>query len=148
MPARKLTAFTIVELLVVLVIIGLLVGIVAYSSRAIQARSRSSTASSNAEMIMRKAESWRAALGSYPTYTQLSTGKINTADTTPTGPAESRVTDAANTLLDAATTNPTNELKTAYRSCSTGAQAEWYDDMSGTVKFIGVGGASSTAACT
>lgn len=148
MPVRKLTAFTIVELLVVLVIIGLLVGIVAYSSRAIQARSRSSTASANAEMVIRKAESWRAALGSYPTYAQLSTGKINAGDATLTGPAESRITDATNTLLDAATSTPTNELKTAYRACTTGAQTEWYDDISSAVKYIGVGGASSTAACS
>jgi len=148
MSTRKANGFTVVELLVVLVIIALLAGIVAYSSRSIQARSRSSTASSNAEMVIRKAESWRAALGSYPTYAQLSTGKINAGDATLTGPAESRITDATNTLLDAVTSNPTNELKTAYRACTTGAQTEWYDDISSAVKYIGVGGASSTAACS
>ena len=148
MSTRKANGFTVVELLVVLVIIALLAGIVAYSSRSIQARSRSSTASSNAEMVIRKAESWRAALGSYPTYAQLSTGKINAGDATLTGPAESRITDATNTLLDAATSTPTNELKTAYRACTTGAQTEWYDDISSAVKYIGVGGASSTAACS
>lgn len=148
MSTRRANGFTVVELLVVLVIIALLAGIVAYSSRSIQARSRSSTASSNAEMVIRKAESWRAALGSYPTYAQLSTGKINAGDATLTGPAESRITDATNTLLDAATSTPTNELKTAYRACTTGAQTEWYDDISSAVKYIGVGGASSTAACS
>lgn len=138
MSTQKANGFTVVELLVVLVIIALLAGIVAYhNSRSIQARSRSSTASSNAEMVIRKAESWRAALGSYPTYAQLSTGKINAGDATLTGPAESRITDATNTLLDAATSTPTNELKTAYRACTTGAQTEWYDDISSAVKPTG-----------
>lgn len=145
---NKSTGFTIAELLVVISIIAVLTSLVVVNYRSIQARSRSSNASASAELVARKAEAWKSALGTFPTYTQLSTGKINTTDTTLTGPAESRITDASNTLLNAAIANPTNELATAYRSCTTGAQVEWYDEITKSVKFIGVGGASSTAACS
>lgn len=141
-------AFTVIELILVMVIIASLT-IVAYSSyRAIQARSRSSTASSMATMVTKKAEAWHSALGVYPTYTQLSSGKINGADVTLTGPAESRVTDAASVLLNATSAEPSNEKQVAYKPCAAGgAQVEWYDALSSTVKYIGVGGGSSTAAC-
>ena len=149
MHMKKLKlGFTIVELLVVLVIIAVVSGIILVSYSAAQARSKSASAQTLANQVARKSEGWYSVLGGYPTYTQLSSGKINSADTTPTGPAESRVEDAANTISDGASTNPTNEKKVGYRSCTTGAQVEYYDAMSRTVKFIGVGGATSTAACT
>ncbi|OYX36979.1 hypothetical protein B7Z00_04060 [Candidatus Saccharibacteria bacterium 32-50-10] len=140
--------FTIIELLVAITIIAILFAATNVAYRSVQARSRSSTASSTAAMVTKKAESWYSALGTYPSYTQLSTGKINAADSTLTGPAESRITDAANILLNAATVNPTNEKQVAYKPCTAGgAQVEWYDAMTSTVKFTGVGGGSSTAAC-
>ena len=140
--------FTIIELLVAITIIAILFAATNVAYRSVQARSRSSTASSLAAMVTKKAESWYSALGTYPSYTQLSTGKINAADSTLTGPAESRITDAANILLNAATANPTNEEQVAYKPCiAGGAQVEWYDAMTSTVKFTGVGGGSSTAAC-
>lgn len=146
---NKVKGFTVVELLVVLVTIALLIVATNYSYRAVQARSRSSTASSMAAMVTKKAESWYSALGTYPTYTQLSTGKINAGDATLTGPAESRVTDAAAILLNAASVDPTNEKQVAYKPCvAGGAQVEWYDAMTSTVKYVGVGGGSSTASCS
>lgn len=140
--------FTVIEILVVMVILAILFTATNVAYRSVQARSRSSTASSTAAMVAKKAESWYSALGTYPSYAQLSTGKINAADSTLTGPAESRITDAANILLNAATVNPTNEKQVAYKPCTAGgAQVEWYDAMTSTVKFTGVGGGSSTASC-
>ena len=140
--------FTVIEILVVMVILAILFTATNVAYRSVQARSRSSTASSTAAMVTKKAEAWYSALGTYPSYVQLSTGKINVADSTLTGPAESRITDAASILLNAATAEPTNEKQVAYKACTAGgAQVEWYDAMTNTVKFTGVGGGSSTAAC-
>ncbi len=139
--------FTIIELLIVMAIISILVSITYVSYRGVQSRSRSSTASTQAGLVAKKAEAWYSALGAYPTYIQLSSGKINAGDATQTGPAEARVTDAATILLDASTSDPTNEKKSGYKACPTGAQVEWYDALTSSVKYIGVGGASSTAAC-
>jgi len=141
--------FTVIELLLVLVIIAILTIISAVTYRSVQARSRSSTASSMAQMVAKKSESWYSATGTYPTYTQLSSGKINVADATLTGPAEARITDAATILLNASTTEPAHEKHVAYKPCvAGGAQVEWYDAITSSVKFAGVGGGSSTAACS
>lgn len=144
------TGFTIVEILVVMVIISILVSITYVSYRGVQDRSRSSNASSQASMVQRKSEAWHSALGAYPTYTQLSTGKVNAGDTSITAPAEARIPSAADILIDASSSDPTNEQKVAYRACPTsgGAQVEWYDALSSNVKYIGIGGASSTTPCT
>lgn len=146
---KKITSgFTVIELLLVIVMIAIITLVTATSYNATQARSKSASAQSLGNQISKKAEGWYSVLGYYPTYTQLSTSKINTADTSPTSPVESRVDDPANTITDGATTNPTSEKRVGYRACTTGAQVEYYDAMSKTVKFIGIGGASSTAACT
>ncbi|MFZ1258818.1 MAG: type II secretion system protein [Candidatus Saccharimonas sp.] len=140
-------AFTIVELIVVMVVIALIAALTLVSYNAIQARTRSSSAKTNAVMVSKKAEAWASVTGSVPTFTQLSTGKLAPADVGYTGPAEGRITDSSITLVDAASVNPTSEKQIAYRSCSVGAQTEWYDASSKTVKFIGIKGASSTSAC-
>jgi prepilin-type N-terminal cleavage/methylation domain-containing protein len=145
---KKRRGFTIVELLIVLVIIAIISAIMLVSYTAAQARSKSASAQSLANQVARKSEGWYSVLGGYPTYTQLSTSKINVGDATPTSPVESRLDDPANTILDGASANPTNEKKVGYRACTTGAQVEYYDAITKTVKYIGVGGASSTAACT
>ena len=147
MKNNNQSGFTIVELLVVIVIIAIISAIIMVSYSATQARSRAASAQSLANQTLRKAEGWRSVLGSYPTNTQLSTGKINAADTTQTGPAESRIDDPS-IMLNGASVNPTNEKQVGYRSCTVGAQVEYYDAMARAVQYIGTGGASSSAACT
>lgn len=145
---KKVNGFTIVELLVVIVIIAIITAVTTASYNAAQARSKSSSAQALGNQVARKAQGWFSVLGSYPTYTQLSTSKINTGDTSLTSPVESRVDDPANTLIDGASANPTNEKKVGYRACTTGAQVEYYDAISKTVMYVGIGGASSTSACS
>jgi hypothetical protein len=99
-------------------------------------------------MISKKADAWKSVQGTYPTYTQLSSGKINAGDATQTGPVEARVTEPATVLSDGATTTPTDEKKVGYRSCTVGAQVEYYDAVAKAVIYIGTGGATSAAACT
>lgn len=145
---KNVDGFTIVELLVVIVIIASLAIVTVASYNAAQARSKSASAQSLGNQVSKKAEGWYSVLGAYPTYTQLSTSKVNTTDTTPTSPVESRLDDPANTIFDAATANPTDEKKVGYRACTTGAQVEYYDALAKAIQYIGIGGASSTAACT
>lgn len=144
---KKKHGFTIVELLVVIVIIAIISAIIMVSYSATQARSRAASAQSLANQIIRKSEAWYSVLGAYPTYTQLSTSKINAGDATPTGPVESRVDDPS-VIFNGASANPTNEKTVGYRSCTVGAQVEYYDAMARAVQYIGTGGASSSAACT
>ena len=141
------TGFTIVELLIVIAIVASLAIITSLSYVAIQARSKASSAQTLAQQTSKKSEAWFSVLGGYPTYTQLSTNKINAGDATQTGPFEARVDDPSK-VFDGAAANPTNEKQVGYRKCTTGAQTEYYDATTKLVTYIGIGGASSTVACT
>jgi prepilin-type N-terminal cleavage/methylation domain-containing protein len=141
------SGFTIVELLIVITILVILVVISAISYAAIQSRGKSSAAVSLAMSISRKAEAWESAVGYFPTYTQLSTNKINAGDATLTAPIEGRIEDTS-VVSDSSTTNPTNEKKVGYKKCTTGAQVEYYDASAKGIVYIGVGGATSTALCS
>ena len=138
--------FTIIELLVVIVVIAILTTISVVSYNGIQARSKAASAQTLANDIVAKAKGWYTATGIYPSYTQLSTGKLNPADVNKTGPAEAFIKDSS-TIFDGSSANPTNEKSVGYIKCSPGAQVEWYDATTRTIKYVGVGGASSTAAC-
>ena len=138
--------FTIVEMLVVITVLVVIVTISAVSYTAIQSRSKSAAAVSLANSVAKKAEAWKSAVGYFPTFTQLSTNKVNIADSTPTAPAEGRLDDTS-IVTNSATTNPTNEKRVGYKSCTIGAQVEYYDASAKAIRYLGVGGASSTAIC-
>ncbi len=139
--------FTLVELLVVLAIIATVVTITTTSYSATQARSKAAKAQTLGNQATKKAEGWFSVLGIYPTYTQLSSGKINGADVTQTGPVEARIEDTS-TLYDASTGVPNDEKRVGYKKCTIGAQVEYYDASSKTIVYLGIAGATSTAACT
>lgn len=115
--------------------------LVTYSG--INARSRESQANNNAKMVAKKAESWKSALGDTPTYTQLSTSKINVGDSTQTGPAEARLADPS-VVIDGSLTDPTNEKLVGYRKCTVGAQIEWYSTISRSIQYINIASATGT----
>lgn len=143
----KFYGFTIVEVIVVITIIALISAITLVSYGGIQARTRSANAQTLAESISSKAKGWYSANGVYPTFTQLSTGKVNPSDTTLTGPPEARISDTS-TIQDGATTDPANEKIVGYRKCTSGAQVEWYNAIDKSIKYIGMGGATSTGPCS
>ena len=73
MKNRKDRGFTIVELLIVIVVIGILAAIVVVAYVGITQRANSSAAKSNAESVRKVAEAYNAdtGAGSYPTTAQL-----------------------------------------------------------------------------
>lgn len=144
---KKYSGFTLVELLIVISILVIIVAISAVSYASIQSRGKSSTAISVATSIGNKAEAWKSVLGYFPTFTQLSTNKINPADVTLTSPLEGRIEDTS-VVTNADTTTPTNEKRVGYKKCTTGAQVEYYDATAKAVRYIGVGGATSAALCS
>ncbi len=144
---KKNPAFTLVELLIVIAIVAAISVITTMSYTALQSRTKASNAVTLANQVSKKAEGWYSVLGSYPTYTQLSTGKINVADATQTGPIESRISDPSS-LFDAATGVPVDEKVVGYKKCTVGAQVEYYDALAKSVVYIGIEGATSAAACT
>lgn len=119
--------FTIVELLIVIVIIGILAAIVIVAYNGITSRAKLSKAQGAATSVVKKAEAYNALVGSYPTAFTATTG-FSTAS-----PADSSVSLQGSGVLFAAigTTAPTNENTVDYIPCTNpsgaGAQVSYWD---------------------
>lgn len=131
--------FTLVELLIVIVVIAILAAISIVAYNGIQNRGKASAAQSLGAQVQKKAEMYNTVATGYPTFAEL------TATTSAVPEAQ---LDDPSKVTDAATTDPSDESTVAYRPCSTGAQVEWYSATAGAVQYIGMGGASDTAACS
>lgn len=71
--------FTIVELLIVIVVIGILAAITIVAFNGIQNRANATAAEALATDVIKKAEAYNAVQGSYPTISQLKGTTINEA---------------------------------------------------------------------
>jgi len=136
--------FTIVELLIVIVVIGILAAIVIVAYNGVQNRAKSSSAQSTANSLVKKAEAYNANVGVYPT-------SLANFDLYP----ESKVTASGIGLVVAApdATNGTNTVQ--YRLCTAGTGAGgaviqyWdYAAGSGALAQKYMGNMNATATCT
>jgi len=87
--------FTIVELLIVIVVIGILAAITIVAYTGVQARAKTSVSLSSADQVRMKAAAWNGLLGAYPDLAQLRTNSLSppNIDTAggSTGPAEAKL---------------------------------------------------------
>ncbi len=133
--------FTIVELLIVIVVIGILAGIVVVTYNGVQNKTKTTAAEAVAKEIRDKAEAFSAEVSTYPTFAQLKTASINPTDANTAGTELVNVaklstkTKAAIVTSDAtidtnAITNkagwndsskPKNKEKVSYIQCTTGS---------------------------
>ena len=94
----KNRGFTIVELLVVIVVIGILAAITMVSYSGVTSKANAASNKANAASIMQAADAYFAENGSYPTSANLSAGavkvpsSITVIDTVPTSAAPSSIT--------------------------------------------------------
>lgn len=72
--------FTIVELLIVIVVIGILAAITVVSYTGISQRAKTARSLSTAEQVKTKATVWNTLLGSYPDLAQLRTNSVSPPD--------------------------------------------------------------------
>lgn len=130
------SGFTIVELLIVIVVIGILAAITIVAFNGIQNRGKAAAAQSLGNSVVKKAEAYNTIQSSYPA-------------------AISNFTDTNESRLDNAsavtTTAPTDEKTVRYVRCTTTtAQVIYYDATKTTTDktvILGLGGASTTTAC-
>ena len=136
--------FTIVELLIVIVVIGILAAITIVAFNGIQNRGKAASAQSLANSIVKKAEAHNTIESAYPAAkTNFSATSESTLDNA------ASVTDGARGL---ATGFPSDEKTVVYVKCTAGnsAQVIYRDAVTNNHKAIGLGGAASgvvTAAC-
>ncbi len=141
----KQSGFTIVELLIVIVVIGILAAITIVAYSGITARANAVKAQTNAANTQKVAEAMNADNGYYPaTLASFTSGSLSTKE--PTGITV--VADAATTPI-----NNSNGLTTVAYAClttcpnSTGGRITWWNfaaTPSPTVNYVYVGSASNT----
>ena len=140
---RQERGFTIVELLIVIVVIGILAAITIVSFNGVTARANTTNAQSAAEAAIKKAEAYNAETGAYPTTPAALTGAAATTTYQLTG-----VTFLTGTTGTApAATAPANATTIAFFNCGAGNGARFdYWKFDGTTGWQQnyTGGANAT----
>lgn len=139
--AQKDRGFTIVELLIVVVVIGILAAITIVAYNGISNRAKTTKAQATASSIAKKMEAYNAEIGSYPAnYGQL-TGAASTT-TYNVSTSDATYTTAAATL----TAGATDEKTLGIGVCTTGLRiAYWKYDAPTSAQFYYIGGATASS---
>jgi len=117
--------FTIVELLIVIVVIGILAAITIVSFNGVTARANKTSALAAASSAIKKAEAFNAEKASYPTTpAQLTTGAASTDTFQLTGVI---FNSTGTTGAAPAVTAPTSSTIINFFNCTTGARFDYWD---------------------
>jgi prepilin-type N-terminal cleavage/methylation domain-containing protein len=135
---NKERGFTIVELLIVIVVIGILAAITIVAYNGVQNRARTTTSQANAQEAQNKSEVYAADTGNgvYPTLAQLSPGTGTSA-----------VSPTLQGLIQAAAPAAGTPTKIGYIPCPaagpfTGAKSAYWDYTTGAVVVLNIGQAT------
>jgi len=131
----KQRGFTIIELLIVVVVIGILAAIVIVAYNGVTNRARSSKSAATGSSLVKKLEDYNAEIGNYPaTYSLLTGAASTTSYYIPTGSFTLKTTAIAST---------DSETTFNYGSCAGGGfQISVWDYANNAVKNYPVGGCS------
>jgi len=142
--------FTIVELLIVIVVIGILAAITIVSFNGVTSKANTSNAASNAEAIQKVAESFNADNSYYPSTNADFTATANTVKL-PSGVTVATGVIGTVPTLDATT----GKTKIVYRykgtaGAATGGKIQYFDfgtkNLSGNAIYVGDGKSTDTDA--
>jgi type IV pilus assembly protein PilA len=124
---KKNSGFTIVELLIVIVIIGILAAITIVAYNGIQNRAKASAAQSSANVLQKKLEAYNAVKSSYPT------GTAAAITTTLSNENESTLANSGIAILAPGSINANNGQKNLkLEVCATGYKISYYDYTAAT----------------
>ena len=140
---NKDRGFTIVELLIVIVVIGILAAITIVAYNGVQNRARTTEAQANAKEVQSKAEVYAADTGngSFPA-SSTAFEAIATTDTAALSPK-------VEALLSTTAVSTTNKTGLMYQVCGTdGARVTYFDSVANNVAYLYMGNATSATTCT
>jgi prepilin-type N-terminal cleavage/methylation domain-containing protein len=141
---NKERGFTIVELLIVIVVIGILAAITIVAYNGVQNRARTTTNQSNANEVRDKSEVYAADAGNgvFPTAALLE--GVASSDTAALSPKVKLLLDSSTPAL--AATAPTSSTTTviSYAPCPatapfTGAKIGYWDHVAGAARYLASG---------
>ena len=126
--SSKERGFTIVELLIVIVVIGILAAITIVSFNGVTARANASSAKSAATTAVKKAEAYNAELNNYPTTPANLTGAASTTTYQLTGVSFNTTARGGTTPNWTAPTGaPSTPSTINFFNCSTGQRFDYWD---------------------
>ena len=149
---QKKSGFTIVELLVVIVVIGILAAITIVSYTGITAKASTAKNQANAQSTQNVAEAMNADNGFYPALAvgaAASYGLTGGSDTTRLPAGVTPVPDAATEVITATTAKGDTTKNNVSYSClttctsSTGGRIGYWDFSANSIKYIYVGSATA-----
>jgi len=141
--------FTIVELLIVIVVIGILAAITIVSFNGVTARANATSAKAAAAASVKKAEAYNAELNGYPTTPAALTGAASTTSYQLTGVTFNTVAGVGTapniTEPAAAPTAAQGPATVNFINCTTGARFDYWDYSAATPAWTALytGGATS-----
>jgi prepilin-type N-terminal cleavage/methylation domain-containing protein len=122
--------FTIVELLIVIIVIGILAAIIIVAYNGVTNKAKATKSQAAATTLIKKAEAYNAMVGTYP----LTGGVTTTTGFSVASPADNTVSlQGSGIKFEALTsgTTPSSENAVEYTPCTTpagaGAKISWYD---------------------
>jgi prepilin-type N-terminal cleavage/methylation domain-containing protein len=116
---KRNQGFTIVELLIVIVVIGILALLVITTYSGIQAKARNSKRQTDVQSIQTQLEAYFSQNGFYPSLTDMNTGTSATTNANSTWAATNMKSLDQTALVDPSNPNASKQLKTT-------AQDKWY----------------------
>jgi type IV pilus assembly protein PilA len=143
---NKESGFTIVELLIVIVVIGILAAITIVAYNGVQNRARTTTAQANAQEVQNKAEVYAADTGNgaFPTAAQLE--GVATTDTASLSPKVKALLDSTTPATAAAAPTAGTATVISYAPCTTvGAKIGYWDSVAGAPRYLAAGTADPIA---
>jgi prepilin-type N-terminal cleavage/methylation domain-containing protein len=124
---KQQTGFTIVELLIVIVIIGILAAITIVAYSGIQTRAKSSAVQDLVGLLSGKAKAYQAVTGQYPTADQFKYNQATDSTVTNSGPAEARLEGISLTILTSGPVPSDANGTTVVRYVNQSASCGWFD---------------------
>jgi prepilin-type N-terminal cleavage/methylation domain-containing protein len=124
---KQQAGFTIVELLIVIVVIGILAAITIVAYNGVQTRARAAAVQNLVTTLSRKASAYNATTGQYPTGDQFKFNQATDSTVTNSGPPEARLDGITLTTLTSGPAVSAANGTTVVRYVNQDVTCGWFD---------------------